>query len=391
MDKGITKDIQCFILSHVKKILMLLMAFAVLFGCAPEKKLTRGMFQKQNKYTASMEASRSIPAVEKKEPLFYPTLPERPRLQLLYSFTEENFREFNGGNRFFLQIKRPHDIGAAQGKIYVSDRAYKKITVIDLVLHELEQITGDYESAGIWVTDDDYKYAADINKKNIAVYGPDNKLVRIYDAGNEFEKPVDVAVYKNKIYVCDLNKHMIFIIDKDSGSIIQSVGGVGKEDGRFYKPTHVIVDREGNFYVNDFFNFRVQKFDAEGNYLKSFGYPGDTLGALARPKGISLDKEEHLYVVDAAFENVQIFDDRTTDLLLFFGGFGMTPGSMYLPNGIYIDYDNVWYFEKYADRDFKVKYLVYVGNTLGPIKLNIYGFGDWTGEMKKGNVNEDIK
>ncbi|MBI5409919.1 MAG: hypothetical protein HZA14_11185, partial [Nitrospirae bacterium] len=111
------------------------------------------------------------------------------------------------------------------------------------------------------------------------------------------------------------------------------------------------------------------------------------LGALARPKGLDVDREGHLFVVDTAFENVQIFDVETADLLLFFGGFGPEPGSMYMPNGIYVDYHNVEYFKKYADKDFNLKYLVYVGNMLGEHKLNVYGFGDWTGaprpEIKK--------
>jgi hypothetical protein len=321
-----------------------------------------------------------IPAQRGTEALFYPMPPEEPRLELLISFTKDKLREFGGGNKFFLQIRRPYDIGAVKGKIYVSDRAFKKITVVDLENEELRQIAGDYESAGIWVTEDDYKYVADFKNTQIIVFGPDSNPVRIYAHREQFDKPVDVAVYLNKIYVCDLNKHQIIVLDKDSGKTIQVIGGVGKDKGTFYKPTHVIVDREGNLYVNDFFNFRIQKFDQNGKFLKIFGYPGDTLGGFARPKGLDIDREGHLYVVDAAFENVQIFDDKTTDLLLFFGGFGLNPGNMYLPNGIYVDYYNVDYFKKYANDKFNVKYIVYVGNTIGPIKLNVFGFGEWVGD-----------
>ncbi|MEF9427123.1 MAG: hypothetical protein L0956_08110, partial [Candidatus Mariimomonas ferrooxydans] len=66
-------------------------------------------------------------------------------------------------------------------------------------------------------------------------------------------------------------------------------------------------------------------------------------------------------------------------LLLFFGVFGPAPGSMSMPGSIYIDYQNSEYFKKYADKDFSLKYLVYVGNLLGDKKLNVYGFGDWIG------------
>ncbi|MEF9437619.1 MAG: 6-bladed beta-propeller [Candidatus Mariimomonas ferrooxydans] len=155
--------------------------------------------------------------------------------------------------------------------------------------------------------------------------------------------------------------------------------GLGAKEGKLYKPTHVIVDKEGNLFVNDSFNFRIQMFTQNGKYVKTFGYQGDTMGGFARPKGLDIDRQGHLYVVDTAFENVQIFDSKSTDLLLFFGGFGPAPGSMYLPSSIYIDYQNLEYFKRYADKDFSLKYLVYVGNLLGNKKLNVYGFGKWIG------------
>ncbi len=369
-------------------IIILLLTAVVLFGCAPEKKIRRGFSFKQPQQKVKSEEFSSLSTPQEIQPLFYPMPPEQPRLQLLLSFTKEKFSEFRGGNKYFLQFERTYDIGAVKGKIYISDRTYKKIIVVDIEKKELSQIIGDYESAGIWVTEDDYKFVADFNNRQIVVFDDKNKLVRVYAYTDQFDKPLDVAVYKNKIYVCDVNKHKILVIDNDSGKTIQEIGGIGTKEGTFYKPTHVIVDREGNLYVNDFFNFRIQKFDRDGNFLKKFGYAGDTLGAFARPKGLDIDREGHLYVVDAAFENVQIFDDNTTDLLLFFGGFGLVPGSMYLPNGIYIDYHNVEYFKEYADANFNVRYLVYVGNTLGPIKLNVYGFGKWIGdplpEIEKG-------
>ena len=106
---------------------------------------------------------------------------------------------------------------------------------------------------------------------------------------------------------------------------------------------------------------------------------GNALGSLARPKGVVTDHDNNLYVVDAAFENVQIFNPEAR-LLLFFGGAGEKPGSLYLPAGIAIDYLNVPYFERYVDKRFKLKYLIYVCNMTGANKLNVYGFGDWIGE-----------
>jgi hypothetical protein len=339
-----------------------------------------------------------------KETIFYPMPPQTPRLQYLTSITSE--RDLGKGpnwlDEFILgktppekTIARPFGIAAEKGKIYVVDRTYNKVLIIDLVKREFDYIKDRKGGAlmqafGICVTKDGYKYVADGERGQIVVFNERNEFVRAYGDENQF-RPTDVKVYGNKIYVCDIHDNEIEVLDRDTGEVIQKIGETGSQEGTFYKPTHIALDEDGNLYVTDSFNFRVQKFDSKGNFLKSFGYHGDTLGGFARPKGVAVDREGHLYVVDTAFENVQIFDDSSTELLLFFGGFGPAPGSMYLPSGVFIDYENVDYFSKYADKDFKIKYLVYVGNQHGKHKLNVYGFGEWIGPPLMGAKKTEKK
>jgi len=326
------------------------------------------------------------------EAIFYPPLPELPRLQFLTSISSEDdikgqssFEEFLVGKKESTRdLQRPYDFGSVKGKIYVIDRSHKSIILIDLVNSKFDYVRSTglgaiYDPGGLWVTEDDYKYVADFGRQQILVYDSEEKFVRSYGEAGQLSRPLDVAVYDNNIYVCDFDKHQIIVFDKESGEIINTIGTVGSDDGELFKPTHVKVNQWGDIYVMDAFNFRVQKFDIEGNHIRNIGYHGDTFGGFARPKGISVDREEHLYAVDIAFENVQIFDDATGRLLLFFGGFGSAPGNMYMPTGIHIDYDNIDYFQRYADKNFRLKYLVYVGNSLGKAMLNVYGYGEWIG------------
>ncbi len=357
----------------MKRRLIILLTAALLAGCAtaePESTAKSGY----------IPAGVKKPAEAATETLFFPMPPYPPKLQHLATISAQD----NEGHRNIplsgrLKLTRPHEIGAVKGKIYISERKYEKILILDLNEKTLSHVEGRYKAAGIWITSDDLKYTADFKNKQVLVFDQENKLIRTYTAPDHFERPTDVAVFEDRIYVCDVSKHQIFVLDRESGEVISEIGGIGTDEGMFYKPTHVIVDKDGNLYVNDFFNQRLQKLDPEGEPLKEFGYPGDTQGGFARPKGIGVDREGHLYAVDAAFENIQIFDDETTELLLYFGEFGMEPGNLYLPNGIYIDYENVEYFKEYADPNFKVEYLVYVGNTWGPVRLNVFGFGEWTG------------
>jgi len=143
------------------------------------------------------------------------------------------------------------------------------------------------------------------------------------------------------------------------------------------------VSPSGNVFVTDAFHFLIKKFSADGKLLDTIGFHGDQIGGFVRPKGVAVDKNDRLYVVDAAFENIQIFDDQGR-MLLFFGGPGSGPGNLNLPAGIAIDDNNTASFQKFADQNFKLEYLVYVTNMFGKNMLNVYGFGHWIGESLPG-------
>ncbi len=353
----------------MKKALYVLVAI-LLIGCASVEKQERGSF-------------------------FIPPLPQSPKLQFLMSLNDEiDIGVKQGGMSKYLygeaaakkRLARPVGIASSKGKIYVTDKTQKATIIIDLENKKFDHLMDkNYVVAqtpfGIWVTEDDHKYITDLGGRLVLAYDSGNNYIQSYGNAEILEKPTGVAVYGDKVYVADQKKNKVLVFDKDSGDIVQEIGGdrASSEDGSFYRPSHITVDKDGQLFVTDSFNFRIQIFDPEGNFIKSIGQAGDRIGNFARPKGIAIDREDHLYAVDAAFENTQIFDINSTDLLLFFGGYQTGPGSMYLPNSIHIDYENEEYFSQYIDKNFDVEYLVYVGNTLGHRKINVFAFGEWTG------------
>jgi DNA-binding beta-propeller fold protein YncE len=324
--------------------------------------------------------------------IFYPALPQRPRLQFLRSISGENdlgkkqsaFQEFLFGKRDDQLLGKPYDVAACKGKIYIMDRMYKKIVILDLAGKKMSFLNdhgvgslGD--PSGIWVSEGAIKYVADMQRKQIVAFDENDRFLRTYGSREIFEKPVDVAVYEKRIYVVDMEKEQLFILDRDTGQMVKTVG----KKGEFFKPSHVTVGPEGNVFVTDAFHFLIKKFSPDGKFLDAIGFHGDQIGGFARPKGVAVDKNDRLYAVDAAFENVQIFDNQGR-ILLFFGGPGNGPSNLYLPAGIAVDDNNVGYFQKFAYPDFKLEYLVYVTNMFGKNMLNVYGFGHWTGESLPG-------
>ena len=56
------------------------------------------------------------------------------------------------------------------------------------------------------------------------------------------------------------------------------------------------LDSQGNMYIADLFNARVQKLDANGQFLMAWGTPGSDDGQFFMPVTIVLDDAGRLYV-----------------------------------------------------------------------------------------------
>jgi DNA-binding beta-propeller fold protein YncE len=110
------------------------------------------------------------------------------------------------------------------------------------------------------------------------------------------------------------------------------------------------VDDDGNVYVSDTSNRRVEIFDADGNFISAFGKAGDGPGRFMRPKGIAVDADGHVWVADAGQDRVQVFS-REGKLLLHMGGHGMLPGQFGDVTGLTIDKKNrVFTSDQYPGR-----------------------------------------
>jgi DNA-binding beta-propeller fold protein YncE len=169
-------------------------------------------------------------------------------------------------------------------------------------------------------------------------------------------QPTGVAIDPENrfLYVVDAKKQCVFVFDADSYKYLRTVGGPpkkpGEEDpGTFSFPTNVAVDGEGNLYVADTMNNRIQIFDAAGSFITMFGKQGDKPGFFSRPKGIAVDSDGHIWVVDSQLELVQVFN-RDGTLLGWMGGHGALPGQFILPTGIAVDKQNrVYVSEQFFD------------------------------------------
>jgi sugar lactone lactonase YvrE len=93
--------------------------------------------------------------------------------------------------------------------------------------------------------------------------------------------------------------------------------GAGIPGDSFVRTAGVAWDKDGNIFVADGVatgagNARVAKFDKDGHFIKSFGQRGSDVGQFNSLRGIALDAQGNVYVADAGNKRIQVFDGEGT-------------------------------------------------------------------------------
>ena len=97
--------------------------------------------------------------------------------------------------------------------------------------------------------------------------------------------------------------------DEGTGPLKKVQPPLPPEDGMFRQVTDVAWDAAGNTYISDgYINSRVAKVDKDGNWQKSWGEPGDKPGQFSTPHSIAIDAEGNIYVADRGNARIQVFD-----------------------------------------------------------------------------------
>lgn len=164
-----------------------------------------------------------------------------------------------------------------------------------------------------------------------------------YEGGwrdGEFHNPEGLASdSQGNIYVADETNHRVQKISPE-GKPLWKVGAVGRNGrpcygvapGQFMMFRGVGTDYHDNLYVADSWNHRVQKFDSTGRFCFMFGSQGNGPGQFggAGPNGVAVDENGFIYVTDThtylgGNSRVQKFDDGG-HFVLAFGEHGSGPG-----------------------------------------------------------------
>ncbi len=226
----------------------------------------------------------------------------------------------------------------ATGNIWVDDAGNARVVEIqDPTPFQGSFSLGNVKGASGIAVGGRIVYVVDASGEHILTYGPLGIPGAIITQGGhgagQLSKPAGIAVdTQGNIYVADTNNNRIqkFSPTGASGGIYgqQGKAPVGTSP-RFLGPQAVAVDTQGNIYVADTFNGRIQKLDRNGNFVWQKPVSG-------QPRGIAVDTQGNVYVT--SFFNDKVLKlDANGKLITSWGGRGRGNGLFEGPAAIAVD------------------------------------------------------
>ena len=123
-----------------------------------------------------------------------------------------------------------------------------------------------------------------------------------------------------------------FLILKENS--FENFGSKGEKDGELNCPHAVVVDSNGNYFVSDTSNHRIQIFDENGVFIWKFGSHGTKKGELSDPIGIGLLSNGNIVVSECKYDRISIFDSQGNFIKI------IEDGDLSKPMYLFIDLDD---------------------------------------------------
>ena len=239
----------------------------------------------------------------------------------------------------------------SKGNLYVADQKVAAIFIFGTIKEnkDVDLIKNSAHAhfvriIGLAMDDNDRLFVSDPGLRHVLIFDKTHKAEDVITEGMAEPGGLAIDTRNRLLYVTDMELDQVLVYDADTLKPVRKIGTTGHKHelttpGDFAKPAAVAVDGEGNVYVTDTLNNRIEIFDADGQFVSTFGKAGDGPGYFARPKGIAIDSDGHIWVADGMQDRVQVFN-KEGQLLISFGGHGLLPGQFQGLVGITIDGQN---------------------------------------------------
>jgi DNA-binding beta-propeller fold protein YncE len=201
-------------------------------------------------------------------------------------------------------------------------------------------------SGNLWVIDAGNNRVEKFSSSGtfIAAYGSAGS------GSGQFSNPAAVAINQGtgNVYVTDGGNHRLVELNSVGGfveaigwgvsdgkaelevcKLVCKAGIAGAGNGQLSEPSGLTLDSQGDIWVVDAGNDRVEEFSSAGAYLSEFASKGSGNGQLSEPIGIAISEGE-FYVVDYGNDRVEEFSS-TGGYLAQFASKGSGQGQLNYP------------------------------------------------------------
>jgi YD repeat-containing protein len=192
----------------------------------------------------------------------------------------------------------------------------------------------------------------------------------------QFNHPADVALTANgNLWVVDTTNNRIEQFTA-SGQFVSKVGSTGSGNGQFNRPTAIAINAKGSILVTDATNKRVQVFSEKGEFVKAFGSAGTGNGQFgsAGPEGIAVDAKGFIWVCDTSGGRLEKFSEAG-EFIKALGTKGSGAGQLGEPTGVDIAIDGKLWITDWSNNR------VAVFNEAGEFVKNIGAAGSSNGQF----------
>jgi len=309
----------------------------------------------KNKKAADAAASKKAPVIDYSN-IVWPNPPAIARIRYINWYSAQPLKDVDkpktakqgwmdrlagtvpqsDGGKMLFQLAQPYGIALdSKGKVYVADTKVGAIFIFNTETRDVEMIKNKTDAhfvriIGLAMDDNDRLFVSDPALRHVLVFNAQHKAEDVITDGMVEPSMLAIDTQNRLLYVSDISQDQILVYDADSLKLKRKMGTGGKNHelttpGDFAKPTGVAVDKDGNLYVADTLNNRIEIFDADGTFIRTWGKAGDGPGYFARPKGLAIDGDGHVWVADGVQDRVQVFTPEG-QLLIALGGHGLLPG-----------------------------------------------------------------
>ncbi len=165
------------------------------------------------------------------------------------------------------------------------------------------------------------------------------------NSGDLLLQPEGIDVDKDgNVFVNEIGENRINIFDAN-GTLITTWGSAGEDFGQFSHPHGNEVEDDNNntdkvyVYIADQNNDRIQKFSKNGTFITQWGEEGEGDGQFLHTHGIDLDSEGNVYVSDRDQPSIQKFSSDGT-FIKKWGSQGTLEGQFIQPWDVSVSSDD---------------------------------------------------